>query len=84
MVIAEHVEERELHQRGPEQLGPLDDCRGRQDSAGATAVGNQALGLGVALGDQPLGGGQEVVDRVLLVAPRARFPPLTAILAAAP
>ena len=68
---------------GPEQVRALGQAGADQQAAvGAAADGEFGRGR-VAIGDQPFGGGDEVVEDVLLVVLLARLVPRLAVLAAA-
>ena len=82
-VIAQHVEHAHAAEHGAAEIGALDgDRRGQQTAVGAPVDG-QLFAAGVPGGNQPLGGGDEVVEDVLLVAEHARLVPCVAIFIAA-
>lgn len=63
----QHVDERHLGDGRAEQLRALVEHRSDQQPAGAAAADGETLGTAVALGEQVLGAGDEVVEAVLLV-----------------
>ena len=67
----------------PNSSGPLRHDRADQQSAVAAALDGQFVGPGVFVFDQPLGGGDEIVEDVLLLQFRAGLVPCLAIFAAA-
>ena len=83
-VVAQHVQQRNLNQHRAEQLGPLGERRAHEKPAVGASGRRQALGPGVPLADQPLGGADEVVEAVLLVCQDSGLMPALTILSAAP
>ena len=63
----QHVHHAHRGQAGAEQFRPLGHHGADQQPAVAAAVDGQLVGPGVFVGDQPLGGGDEVVEDVLLL-----------------
>ena len=66
-----------------EEVGPLGQARADEQAAVAAAADRQAGRARVAVGDEPLGGGDEVVEHVLLVGLHPGLVPVLAVLAAA-
>ena len=83
-MVAEHVEQGDGADRGPAEVGALGDGRAHQQAAVGPAPDGQPVAAGAALGHQPVGGGVEVVEALLLVGQHARPVPVLAVLAAAP
>ena len=83
-MVAEHVEQGDGADHGPAQVGALGDGGAHQQSAVGPAPDGQAVAAGAALGDQPVGGGVEVVEHLLLVGQHPGPVPVLAVLAAAP
>ena len=82
-VVAQHVHHSHLWHCGTPQVGTLvHDGSHEQTAVAATVASNLAL-AGIALSDEPLGSGDEVVEDVLLRHLGARLVPLFAILATA-
>ena len=67
----------------PNRSGRCVIARADEQAAVAAAADGELVGTGVFLGDQPFGGGDEIVEHVLLLCLRAGLVPLVAILAAA-
>lgn len=63
-VVPQHVEERNLTERGAEQVGALGYHRPDEEPAVGDSRHGQALRARVSLGHQPLGGGDAVVEHV--------------------
>src|SRR6185295_16990948 len=68
---------------GGEEVRPLDDHGADEQAAVRGALDRQPLRPRVALPDEPLGGGDEVVEDVLLALQHAGAVPVLAVLAAA-
>ena len=83
MVIADHVEQRHLADHGAEEVGTLRDHGAHEQAAVGAALDGEVLLVGVLFGDQLLGGGDEVVEDVLLLVEHAGAVPVLAELAAA-
>ena len=66
-----------------EELGALEEAGGDEEAAIGAALDGEFGGRGVALGDEELGGGDEVVEDVLLLQAGAGFVPGLAVFAAA-
>ena len=82
-MVAQHVEDADRRQGRCEEVGPLVQRRADQETAVAAALDRDPSGARVALGDQPFGGGDEVVEDVLLVLLGAGEVPVAAVLPAA-
>ena len=68
---------------GTAQVGPLGQGRPDEQAAVGAAVDGESIAAGETLGDEPVGGGVEVVEDVLLVGPIAGVVPRLAVLDAA-
>ena len=80
---SDHVKRRRPAENGLERIRRLQrgDCD--EDAAVAVSARHQLVGRRVAVRDQPTGGGDEVVERVLPVGPDCRTVPLASVLATA-
>ena len=83
-VEPEHVHHPDRGERRPEELGLLVQHRADEQPAVRAAGDGEAGRLGDRVVDQELGGGDEVVEDVLLVLQHSRPVPALAVLAAAP
>src|SRR5215218_1809503 len=83
-VIAQHIQQRDLYDDGPKELGPLGKSRTHQQSAIRASRRGQAVAARVAVVSQPFGGTYEIVEAVLLVTHHPRLMPRLTILPAAP
>ena len=66
-IETQHVQHAHLGDRRPEQLRPLRQTRADEQSAVGAAVNRQPVHRSVVPGNEPLGGGDEVVEHGLLV-----------------
>ena len=82
-VIAEHVENADLRDRGGEKVGPLRERRADEQTAVRAAVDRERLFRRVAFLNKEFRRGNEVVKDVLLLQFRARLVPFFAVLSAA-
>ena len=80
-MVADHVEERHLADGGPEERGPLRHRRAHEEAAVAAAHDGEAVARRVPLLDQEVGGGEEIVEHVLLVREHALAMPVLTVLA---
>ena len=80
---AQHVHDADRRQTGAVQFRPLRHRRPHQQAAITTALDRQLVTPGVALLDEVLGGGDEVVEDVLLLQLGAGLVPFLTVLAAA-
>ena len=83
LVEAEHVHDADGGQGGAEEVGALGHAGADEQAAVAAAADGELGALVYLFGDQPLGGGDEVVEDVLLVQLGAGLVPVLAVLAAA-
>src|SRR5262249_10565811 len=79
LLEAEHVHDADRRQAGAEQVRPLRHDRADQQAAVAAALDGQLVGARVALLDEVLRRGDEVVEDVLLLQLGARLVPLPAV-----
>ena len=82
-VVAQHVHDADCGERGAEEVRTLIQSCSDQETPVAAPLDRQLLGRGVALADQVLGGGDEVVEDVLLLELGTGSVPALAVLAAA-
>ena len=80
---AQHIQYANVHQRRATQIRSLRQNRADEQSAVRRAVDSKPVFSGVVVVDQPLGGGDEVVENVLLIRFAARLVPLATVLATA-
>ena len=80
---ANHVQQRHRAPHGRRKVGALCDRDAHQKAAVAAAVDGKPFARGVALRDQPVGSGVEVVEHALLVGASAGMVPCLAVLVAA-
>ena len=66
-MVAQHVHDTHLGDGDTEQVGTLRHAGSDEQSAIGTADDGEAVLGGVALADEPLGSGDEVVEHVLLL-----------------
>src|SRR5262249_33457601 len=66
-VKAQHVHYANGRQRGAEQIGSLREASADEQSAVAAAADGQLRRRRIFIGDQPFGGGDEIVKHVLLL-----------------
>ena len=83
-MVPQHVEQRHLDHDGAEQVGALGEHRAGEEPAVGPTAHRQSRGRGIALRDQPLRGGNAVVEGVLLPLQHSRLVPRLAVLPAAP
>ena len=76
---AQHVHHAHGRQASAEQFRPLRHYRADEQPAVAAALDGQFVGSGVFVADEPLGGGDEVVEHILLLQFRAGQVPCLAI-----
>src|SRR5712692_847115 len=68
-----------MHEHDGPQIRPLYQCPACRDAARAPAFASQAFWTCVALGNQILGAGNEIVNRILLIEHLTGFMPGIAI-----
>src|SRR5215510_4732570 len=83
LVEAQHVHHAHGRQRNFEKLGPLVQHRADQQPAVRPDLNRQFLRRRVFVGDQPFGGGDEIVEDVLFFQLHPGLVPLLAVFAAA-
>lgn len=82
-VVAEHVHDAHLRDADLKEFGPLRHACPDEQSAIAAAHDGKMGRVGVAVGDEPLGGGYEIIEDILLAHLGPRLMPLLPVLAAA-
>jgi len=82
--MAHHVEHWTMANHGAEQIGTLRQGGADQQTAIAGARNRKLRRLRVSIGDEPIGGGDEVIEYVLLALAPTGLMPLLAEFAAAP
>src|SRR3712207_3615500 len=83
LVVAEHIHYPHLRNRHTEEVGALRHAGSYQQSAVRTAYNGYSLFVRIFIVDQVFGGGDEVVEYILLLHLRAGDVPFFAILASA-
>ena len=83
LVIPEHVQDTDGRDGRGEEFGPLGHAGTDEEAAVAGPGDGELLARGVALGDQVLGRGDEVVEHVLLLLEDALFVPRHSVLPSA-
>ena len=83
ILVAQHVEQRDLADHGAEQVRTLRDHRAHQQAAIRSALDGEVIFVGDLVGDQEFGGGDEVVENILLFVQHAGAMPVFAELGAA-
>ena len=79
-MIPQHVEHAHRRQSGTEKIRSLSDDGAHEEAAVAAALDRQLRRRGVAVGYQPLGRGDEIVENVLFLELGAGHVPLAAVL----
>ena len=82
-LIAQHIEQRIAAPDGAEEIGALGHGRAHEQAAVGAAADGEVLGRGVVVGDEVFGGGDEVVEDVLLVLEHGGLVPGLAVFVAA-
>lgn len=80
---ADHIGEGDLAGDGPKEIGALGHGCGDEQTAVASAAYGESLGLGDAVGDQPFGGSDKVVEDILFFVASSCFVPRSAVFSAA-
>jgi hypothetical protein len=79
-VIAQHVEERHLHQYRSKELRALGKYRSNEKATVGAPCSYETLGPGVSLVYQPLGCANKIIEAVLLAAQDTRLMPTFTVL----
>jgi len=82
-VITHHVQQRHLGDAGGEEVRPLGHGRADEQAAIGAAENGELLRPRVPFSDQPLGGGDEIIENVLFLLQHAGAVPVFPLLAAA-
>src|SRR5579863_5480542 len=83
LLVTQHVQQRVAAHDRPEKIGALSERRTNQQAAVRGPEDTQLGRLGVLVGNQPLGRGNEVIENTLLSVPHARLVPFFSELAPA-